>query len=223
MDITMDTDGQVPSAATEHPEPTAALFLQHDRACERGDAATEHICIGSCWLHWSNATQLELGILSQLDQAIQDRTHIPVALTTLLDIDSEEPVVEHKSPSSCVEAIARCVAAFQLAAAATEHSECNEITLKLCKYAHTIARKSSPYRRHCIMECIHQYIENRTYDVALRNVLDGTFIDEDRFWSCVRDERQRQGCLTVIEIIRNALTDEADALRHELRDHCYRA
>ena len=135
-----------------------------------------------------------------------------------MDIDLDPLVVEQKSPSSCVEAIARCVAAFQLANAATEHNQRNDIVHKLCicAYAHTIACKNAPYRRHFIMELIQQYIENRTYDVAVRSVLDRACIEGDRFWSCLPDERQRQGCITIVDIIRNTLADEGEALRHRL-------
>ena len=143
-----------------------------------------------------------------MNHEIQDRARFPVSLATLLDIDSEELVVEPKSLSSCVDAIACCVTAFQSAAAATEHSECNEIAEQICSYAHTIAREHSPYRRHYIMELIHQYTENRTYDVALRNILDLAFI-EGESWL-------REGCLNIIEFIRKTLTDEGNAMRHKL-------
>jgi hypothetical protein len=213
-------------AATEHTEATAVLYLEHYDVCDRPtqghrprqlcDIATEQICIGSCVLHWSSASQLEMGILSHLDYEIQDRIRMPVSLETLLAIDLRLPVVGRRSPSACVEAIARCVAAFQRATDATEHSPCDEMAAKICSYANAIASKMSPYLRDYIMELIHQYIQNRTYDLAVKNVLDGALLKHHRFWSCISDGRQRNECLNIIEICRNTLNDEGQALRDKL-------
>ena len=210
------------SAATEHTEATAVLYLEHYNACDRPtqghrtrtlcDVATEHICIGSCVLHWSHAAHLEMGILFQLDHEIQDRIRMPVSLDTLLASDSGLRSVDKRSPSGCVEAIARCVAAFQRAADATEHSQCDEIAHKICSYAHAIASKISPYRRDYIMELIYQYIENRSYDLAVKSILDKAFLGTPGFL----DARQRQECLTIIEICRNTLNNEGQALRDKL-------
>ena len=191
------------SAATEHTQATAVLYLEHYDVCDRPtqghrprqlcDVAIEHICIGSCVLHWSNASQLEMGMLSQLDYEIQDRIRMPVSLKTLLASDPLVANIEgrRRSPSGCVEAIARCVAAFQRATDATEHSQCDEIAVKICSYANAIASKKSPYLRDYIMELIHQYIQNRTYDLAVKNVLDAALLERHRFWSCVSYGRQR--------------------------------
>ena len=61
------------SAATERTETTAVLYLEHYDVCDRptrGHVATEHICIGSCVLHWSNASDLEVGIPAHLDLSL---------------------------------------------------------------------------------------------------------------------------------------------------------
>ena len=121
----MDADSSNNSAATERTEATTVLYFEHYDVCDRStrghrlrhlsDVATEHICIGSSVLHWSNASDLEMGILAHLDYEIQDPIRMPVSLDTLLARDSALPVVGKRSPSACVEAIARCVAAFQRA------------------------------------------------------------------------------------------------------------
>lgn len=159
---------------------------------------------------------LEMGILSHLDYEIQDRIRMPVSLEAVLANDSGLPLVGRRSPSGCVKAIARCVAAFQRATDATEHSQCDEIVAKICSYANAIASKMLPYLRDYMMELIHQYIQNRTYDLAFKSILDGALLEHHRFWSCVSDGRQRNECLNIIEICRNTLNDEGQALRDKL-------
>ena len=75
------------------------------------------------------------------------------------------------------------------------------------------------------MELIHQYMQNRTYDLAVKNVLDAALLDpmtssRHRFWSCVSDGRQRNQCLNIIEICRNTLNDEGQALRDKMAAVC---
>jgi hypothetical protein len=228
----MASDSSTDIAATEHTEATAVQYLYHYNECDRPtqqicptaghrtrqqcDAATEHICVGSCLLHWSHAAHLEMGVISQLDHEIQDQIRIPVSLDTLWDSDSGLPVVDKRSPSGCVEAIARCVAAFQRATDATEHNQRNDIADKICSYAHAIASKNNPYLRYYIMDLIHQFIQNRTYDLAIKSVLDGAFAIHHRFWSSVRDERARNSCLNIIEFCRNTLFEEGQELRRKI-------
>ena len=141
-------------------------------------------------------------------------------LTSLLARVSALPVVGKKrSPSASVEAIARCVAAFQRATEAAEHWLCDEIASKMCSYANAIASKRSPHLRDYVMELIHHYVQNRTYDLAVKSVLDGAFLEHHRFWSCVSDGRQRNACLTIIEICSNTLHDEGQFLRDKICRH----
>ena len=230
----MDADSSDNSAATERTETTAVLYFEHYDVCDRStrghrprhlrDVATEHICIGSCVLHWSNASDLEMGILAHLDYEIQDRIRMPVSLDTLLARDSALPVVGKRSPSGCVEAIARCVAAFQRATEAyamapprpSTSQLCDEIASKICSYANAIASKMLPDLRDDVMELIHHYIQNRTYDLAVKSVLNGALLEHHRFWSCVSDGRQRNACLTIIEICSNTLRDEGQFLRDKI-------
>ena len=125
--------------------------------------------------------------------------------------------MRQRSPSGYIEAIARCVAAFQHATDAREHHHCEDIVCKIKSYAEALAFKSAPHMRDDIMGLIDQYIRNRTYDLAVRTILDAAWMSErHRFWSCLRDERQRNDCLSIIEICKNTLDDEGRALRSEL-------
>ena len=106
----MAADSSYNSAATERTETTAVLYLEHYDVCDRPtrehrprhlrDVATEHICIGSCVLHWSKASALEMGILARLDYEIQDRIRLPLSLETLLARSSAVLVVRNRLRSS---------------------------------------------------------------------------------------------------------------------------
>ena len=83
-------------------------------------------------------------------------------------------------------------------------------------YANAIAKLKSPYLRYYTMTLIHGYIQNRMYDLAVKSVLDGASQEHHRFWSRVSDGRQRNECLTLVEICRNTLNDEGQALRDKM-------
>ena len=222
------------STATEHTEPilldyndvldTADLDMQIGPPCRRVlNAATEHIRIGPCILHWSRVSNLELGVLCNLHHEIQDRIRMPVSFDRLFVAATKSCcqddgiVTQSRSSSGCVEAIARCVAAFQNATDAAEHSQCNEIATKLCSYATALAQKTSPYIRKHFLALVYEYIQNRTYDLALKKMVNRAFESiGDGFWSCVGAGRQRSECLTLLGICTNAVTDHGQALRDEM-------
>ncbi len=57
---------------------TAELDMLPGAPCRRVfNAATEHIRIGPCILHWSQVSNLELGVLCNLHHEIQDRIRMP--------------------------------------------------------------------------------------------------------------------------------------------------
>ena len=137
---------------------------------------------------------------------IQDRIRMPVSLDTLLARDSALPVVGKRSPSGCVEAIARCVAAFQRATEAYVMAApplpstswlCDEIASKICSYANAIASKMLLGLRDDVMELTHHYIQNRIYDLAVKSVLRAR-LEHHRFWSFVSDGRQSNACFAII-------------------------
>ena len=92
------------------------------------------------------------------------------------------------------------MAAFQNATDATEHSPCNDVAAKLCSYATALAQRTSPYRRESFLALVYECIQNRTYDLASKNMVNRVFEDiGDGFWSGL-SERQRSECLTLLEI-----------------------
>jgi len=220
------------STATEHTEPNVFLYLEYNDVLDTAEldmlpgapcrrvfnAATEHIRIGPCILHWSQVSNLELGVLRNLHHEIQDRSRMPVSFERFLASDCQDDgiVTQSRSWSGTVEAIARCVAAFQNATAATEHSQCNEIAAKLCSYATALAQRTSPYLRETFLALLYEYIQNRTYDLALKKMVNRVFEEiGDEFWSGLT-ERQRSECLTLLEICITAVTHHGQALRHKM-------
>ena len=215
------------SAAAERKEITSALCLEEKQnvwspnktssLSRLSHVRTEHIGIGPCIFHWSQVAQLELEILAQLDYEIEVRVRLPLSLHALCTHDGSRTAMHKRSPSGYIESIARCVAAFQRATDACEHHQCDDIVCKIKSYAEALAFKSAAHRRSAIMELIREYIRNRTYDLALQFLLDGSLTAErNRFWSCMRDERQRNDCLSIIEICKHNLKDEGSAMRREL-------
>ena len=198
---------------------TAELDMLPGAPCRRVfNAATEHIRIGPCILHWSQVSNLELGVLRNLHHEIQDRNRMPVSFERFSASDSQDDgiVTQSRSWPGTIESIARCVAAFQNATDATEHSQCNEIAAKLCSYGTALAQRTSPYRREHFLALLYEFIQNRTYDLALKNMVNRAFDHiEDAFWSRL-SERQRSECLTLLETCTTAVTDHGQALRNEM-------
>ena len=109
-----------------------------------------------------------------------------------------------KSWSSIIEAISRCIAAFQKATDATEHSQCQCIATKVCDYAIALARKTPAYCGHeDLLALVHQFMQNRVYNLAFTHLLDRAICsreheDDDSFWSLVRGRGEKE-CLQTIE------------------------
>jgi hypothetical protein len=232
----------ISSTATEYTQPNVFLYLEYndvhdtgDSCLEAGAAATEHIRIGPCLLHWSQVSNLELGVLRNLHHEIQDRSRMPVsferffarvealvrcvaAVQNATDAtkhsycQDDGIVTQSRSWSGAIEAIARCVAAFKNATDAAEHGQCNEMAVKLCSYATALAQRTSPYVREHFLAVLYEYIQNRTYDLALKKVL----VDiEAGFWWRL-SERQRSKCCTLLEICITAGTHHEQALQHKM-------
>ena len=178
------------------------------------DAATEHIRIGPCILHWSQAAKLELGVLKALHIEIENLNRLPVSRESLLHscLDDKGSPMKRRSWSGLVEAIARCVAAFQRATDATEHSQCTEIADKLGAHATDLAHRTSPYLREHLCTLLYEYIQNRTYDLAVKTMQKA--LNENEAKESMK--RQLSECLDLLEIFAKALSDHAKALRDEM-------
>ena len=80
----------------------------------------------------------------------------------------------NRSWSGTIEAISRCVAAYERAANAYEISNCEDIMSKLLRYVQSLLQKcvSNVYLRQHVTSIITDYIWNRCCNVASRMLLD---------------------------------------------------
>ena len=192
------------------------------------DAATYDIAVGPCRLR---CAKNERGILCKMQEEIDSRFRVPVSLGQVLqkyehtrcDADLRSNAVQDgrgKSWSGTIEAISRCIAAFQKATDATEHSECQDIATKTCDYAIALAHKTPAYCGHRdLLDLVHQFMKNRTYNLAFTHLLNRAILCEhegdDPFWSLVGGS-QKEEYMRIIELCMDAIRNHADHLLREM-------
>ena len=225
-----DNTGPSGSDATEHAATTEAMTTP------AFDAATSVITIGPCrLLCMSN----EHGLLCKMRQEIIARVRVPVTLEHLLQKYEQTPCTARKPPwhprkatgentswSATIESISQCIAAFQKATDAKEHSECQDIATKTCDYAVTLTHKTPAYcGRGDLLSLVHQFMENRTYNLAFKHLLDQVFLcaheRDGTFWSHVAGSptpcgSQREEYLRILEMCMNAIRVQADKLQRKM-------
>lgn len=197
------------------------------------DAATDDIVIGPCRLR---CMKIEHGTLCTMHEEIENRFRVPVSLEQLLQKYEHtlcDPGMRagYLSPgkgwSGTIEAISRCIAAFQKAADATEHIQCRDIATKACDYAIALAWKTPAYcGRTDLLALVHQFMQNRTYNLAFIHLLNQSCLcehEDDSFWSLVSDlstvpwcRSQKEECLRIIELCMDAIKNHADHLQRQM-------
>jgi hypothetical protein len=230
------------SAATEHADVDNTEPRESD-ATERAtcdvtlvmttpsfDAETCDITIGPCRFR---CMSYEIEILSKMQDEIQRRFRVPVSLRQLLQRYQNttcdagwNPTLPNKPWIGTIEAISRCIAAFQKATDATEHIQCQDIATKTCDYAIALARKTLPYcGPEDLLILVHQFMQNRTYNLAFIHLLNRACLceheDDDPFWSLVRGSStvcgsQKEECLRIIEVCMDAIRNHADHLLRQM-------
>ena len=224
------------SAATEHANVDNTEPREGD-ATERAattevmttpsfDAETCDIAIGPCRLR---CMIYELEILCKMQDEINRRFRVPVSLPQLLEgykhteCDAGwNPSMQRKSWSGIIEAISRCIAAFQKATDATEHSACEDTANKTRDYAIALAHKTPAYcPREDLLALLYQFMENRTYNLAFTHLLNQVFLSEHErdgpFWTLA--ELHKQECLRIIDKCIDAIRNEADHLLREMAEY----
>ena len=212
-----DLDGNVHLSLSSTTPRTTTHYARH-RCSMHDTAATEHVKIGPCIFHWSQVSTIELGVLAKLHLEIESRVRMPVSMWEL-ESDRQDNTPS-RSWAGAVETIARCVAAFQNAIDAAQHTQCKQISAKICSCATTLTQKTSPYLRDHLLQLLYDYMQNRTYDLALKNIVNGA-LDRRRertnsFWSCSRARRQRSECLDIIQICIDAVTRHGDRMCRDM-------
>ena len=187
------------------------------------DAATDDIAVGPCRLR---CMKNEINVLCKMQEEIELRFRMPVSLKQMLKKYEHarcdagwNPTMQRKSWSGTIEAISRCIAAFQKATDATEHSDCKEIANKTCDYAIALAHKTPAYcPREDLLALLYQFMENRTYNLAFTHLLNQVFLSEHErdgpFW--ILAELHKQECLRIIEKCIDAIRNRADHLLREM-------
>ena len=200
------------------------------------DAATDVIAVGPCRLRCMKS---EHWMLCKMREEIERRFRVPVSLEQLLEKYEHTRCdagwnrkMQGKSWSHCIWAISRCMAAFQKATDATEHSECQCIAIKTCDYAIALARKTSAYcGREDLLALVHQFMQNRTYNLAFIHLLNRACVceheDDHSFWALVSDSStvcgpRKEECLRIIEVCMDDIRNHADHLlrQMEVYRHC---
>ena len=185
------------------------------------DAETCDIAIGPCRLRCMN---YELEILCKMQDEINRRFRVPVSLEQLLrrynDTQCDagwNPTMQRKSWSGTIEAISRCIAAFQKATDATEHSACEDTANKTRDYAIALAHKTPAYcPREDLLALLHQFMENRTYNLAFTHLLNQLFLTErdGPFWTLAASHQCIIGkCIDAIRNRADHLLCEMDVYR----------
>ena len=231
------------SAATEHANVDNTEPREGD-ATERAattevmttlafEAETCDIAIGPCRLR---CMIYELEILCKMQDEINRRFRVPVSLPQLLEgykhteCDAGwNPSMQRKSWSGIIEAISRCIAAFQKATDATEHSACEDTANKTRDYAIALAHKTPAYcPREELLALLYQFMENRTYNLAFTHLLNQVFLSEHErdgsFWSLANMNTDgpfwmKQECLRIIDKCIDAIRNEADHLLREMAEY----
>jgi len=186
--------------------------------------ADHHVLVGPCRIRCMTN---ELELLRCMQNEIRRRVRVPVTLEGVLkkyeiiqyQPNAISPSSKGKSWSSIIEAISRCIAAFQNAADATELNECEEIATKTCNYAIALAHKTPAYcGRMDLLALVYQYMQNRTYNIAFGALLDESLRCplEDPFWLCVSTGQRYEMCLRVIEMCIHANRNHAEHLLQEM-------
>ena len=203
------------------------------------DAATCDIAVGPCIVR---CMKNEHGMLCKMQEEIDRRFRVPVSLGQLLQKYEHtrfDITVQGKSWSGIIEAISRCIAAFQKATDATEHIQCQDIATKTCDYAIALTHKTPAYCGHGdLLALVHQFMKNRTYNLAFAHLLDRALLspihsgspssildlrheDADPFWSLVGGSStvcgsQKEECLRIIELCMDAIKNHADHLQRQM-------
>ena len=121
--------------------------------------------------------------------------------------------------SGTIEAISRCVAAYQRAADARENSACEDIMKKLKRHVQALLQKCVPnvYLRLNFMNIITDYIWNRSCIVAVHMLLDDILTSEER--PTKLSQQEFNYALELIEACAGCLRTSGDEIVAELSDY----
>ena len=106
----------------------------------------------------------------QMKQDVVDATHVPVTRAHLASISIRGPRLKLRSGGvwPTLETISRLVAAYNKAISSTEHGKCDDIVAKIGANVRVLRQRA--HNPDEFIKRIHQWIENRAINVALKQI-----------------------------------------------------
>ena len=111
-----------------------------------------------------------------------------------------------------METISRSVATYNTAAGAAEHDACDQIVAPIGAHAHTLRRRT--HKPDEFINLLHQWIENRSINVALRKTLDGDFTEQTCWQRFNPEERLRATEILMMSV--DIVRASGDMLRSDM-------
>ena len=158
-----------------------------------------------------------------LKRDVIDATRIPLTRDDLERRSAKGPGKRPRTGGvwpTTMETISRSVAAYNKYASAANHDSCDEVVVAIGAYAHTLRMRT--HRPHEFIKMLHQWIENRSINVALKETLKGAseapcgMFTEQTVWRlCNAEERVRATEILAmsLEIVRAS----GDRIREDIR------
>ena len=158
-----------------------------------------------------------------LKRDVIDATHIPLTRDDLARRSAKGP--GKKPPTgglwpTTMESISRSVAAYNRFASAADHDACDQVVVSIGAYAHTLRLRT--YRPHEFIKMLHQWIENRSINVALKNTLKGAseppcglFTKQTVWRLCNAEERVR--AVEILTMSLDIVRASGDMIRSGIR------
>ena len=162
-----------------------------------------------------------------LKRDVIDATHIPLTRDDLARRCAKGPAKKPPSQAkkgglwpTTMESISRSVAAYHHFAIAADHDTCDQTIDTIGAYAHTLRLRT--HRPQDFIKMLHQWIENRSINVALKNTRKraseppGGIFTEQTVWRLCNAEEQ----FRAIEILTRALDivrANGDVIRSAIR------
>ena len=204
------------SAATEHTEALQSISTMF--------ASTEHnthythlaaVILDAAMERTASLTFLAARTeawFNSLKQDVIDVTFVPMTRCDLVRRSAIPPAKKQRKGSvwsTSIESISRCVAAYHHAVIATEHDACEEIVNNINTFAHMICKKTDVSDQ--LLKLLHQWIENRSINIALRLSLDRC-LEKFTFWEHITAEKRAQA-VSLLETAMAIIRTDGEELR----------
>ena len=200
------------SAATEHTEALqwiSTMFPSTEHNTHYTHLAA--VILDAAMERTGSTARTELWF-NTLKQYVIDVTFVPMTRCDLVRRSAIPPAKKQRKGSvwpTSIESISRSVAAYHQAVIATEHDACEEIVNNISAFAHMICKKTDVSDQ--LLKLLHQWIENRSINIALRLSLDRCF-QKFTFWEHITAEKRAQA-VSLLETAMAIMRTDGEELR----------